>query len=200
MGSVRLDRMLVVDLEMTCWEEGVPPPGQRAEIVEIGVAEVLLRDGPPRLGRSASLLVRPPRGAEVTPYLAELTGITAAALRSRGRPLVEACGSLRKEFGGRGKAWSAWGRDDRDIADACARAGAEPPFSDEFTNLGTLYAMMTGAVRPVSLPDALAALGLAFEGTRHRAMDDALNAARAFVAMSLIILPRPSPSPPEPRC
>lgn len=198
MSRIRLDRMLVVDLELTCWEAGAPPPGQRSEVIEIGIAELLLQDGAPRVGRVASFLVRPPRGAEVSAYCTGLTGISPEGLRSRGRALAEACGSIRKAFGGAGKGWAAWGRDDRELADACARAGCESPFSDEFINLGAVYAMMAGAGRPVSLPDALTALGLGFEGTRHRASDDAVNAARAFAAMSLAVCPRPAGDAPAP--
>jgi inhibitor of KinA sporulation pathway (predicted exonuclease) len=32
----KLDRILVIDVEATCWE-GEPPPGQTSEIVEIGL-------------------------------------------------------------------------------------------------------------------------------------------------------------------
>ena len=32
----KLDRILVVDVEATCWE-GDPPPGQISEILEIGL-------------------------------------------------------------------------------------------------------------------------------------------------------------------
>ena len=32
----KLDRILVVDVEATCWE-GDPPPGQTSEIIEIGL-------------------------------------------------------------------------------------------------------------------------------------------------------------------
>ena len=32
----KLDRILVVDVEATCWE-GNPPPGQTSEIIEIGL-------------------------------------------------------------------------------------------------------------------------------------------------------------------
>ena len=32
----KLDRILVVDVEATCWE-GDPPPGQISEIIEIGL-------------------------------------------------------------------------------------------------------------------------------------------------------------------
>ena len=35
----KLDRILVVDVESTCWE-GNPPPGQMSEIIEIGLCVV----------------------------------------------------------------------------------------------------------------------------------------------------------------
>ena len=31
-----LDKIIVIDLEATCWE-GDPPPGQESEIIEIGL-------------------------------------------------------------------------------------------------------------------------------------------------------------------
>lgn len=34
-----LDKVLVIDLEATCWENE-PPKGQKSEIIEIGVALV----------------------------------------------------------------------------------------------------------------------------------------------------------------
>jgi hypothetical protein len=35
-----LDRILVIDVESTCWERGREPAGAESEIIEIGVAEV----------------------------------------------------------------------------------------------------------------------------------------------------------------
>lgn len=34
--SINLDKILVIDVESTCWERE-PPPGQRSEIIEVGI-------------------------------------------------------------------------------------------------------------------------------------------------------------------
>jgi len=34
--AAKLDKLIVIDIEATCWE-GDPPEGQAAEIIEIGV-------------------------------------------------------------------------------------------------------------------------------------------------------------------
>ena len=54
----KLDRIIVVDIEATCWQ-GDPPAGQASDIIEIGVCtlHVATRDRTDR----RSLLVRPTR-------------------------------------------------------------------------------------------------------------------------------------------
>jgi inhibitor of KinA sporulation pathway (predicted exonuclease) len=113
-SRIRLDRMLVADFEQTCWEDG-PPPGQRTEIIEIGIAEVRL-EGEPCILRSAGYLVRP-AASEVSPFCTALTGITPGMVRRQGRPLAEVLGTIRKNFGGGAKTWAAWGRDGNGIRD-----------------------------------------------------------------------------------
>ncbi len=52
----RLDQILVVDVESTCWE-GEPPPGQESEIVEIGICPIDMASR--NLLEKISILVRP---------------------------------------------------------------------------------------------------------------------------------------------
>ena len=81
----KLDRILVVDIEATCWE-GDPPPGQISEIIEIGLgvldvatlARVEQRD----------ILVRPVCST-VSSYCTQLTTLTQADVDG-GMPLAEA--------------------------------------------------------------------------------------------------------------
>ena len=193
MARVRLDRMVVLDLEETCWD-GEPPAGERAEIIEIGIAEVLL-DGPARIGRTASLTVRP-RFSRISPFCTRLTGITPEAAR-RGRPLGEAVATVRQEFGGAGKTWAAWGRDDIPLARDCAAVGVAPPAHGGFVDIGALWAMLSGAERAEGLKAALESLGLVFDGTQHRALDDAVNAARVVIALSGMLRERLAAPPRE---
>lgn len=195
MTRVRLDRLVVFDVEETCWEDG-PPEGQRTEIVEIGAAELLL-DGEPRVGRTLSLAVRPV-ASRVSPYCTALTGITPEDAR-RGRPLREALATLRKEFGGPAKTWAAWGRDDLSIARDCAALGIDPPEMGGFVDLGALWGMLSGAPRAAGLRSALAGLGLEFEGTPHRALDDAVNTARVAAGLAGVLRPALAPAPGTPR-
>ncbi|WP_407562033.1 exonuclease domain-containing protein [Streptomyces sp. 184] len=90
MTTLLLDRVLVVDVEATCWE-GPPPAGMSPEIIEIGLCELDVPTGE-RISRR-SVLVRPER-SEVGDFCTRLTTLTpeqaAAGQRGvggrRGRP------------------------------------------------------------------------------------------------------------------
>lgn len=179
--SLRLDRLLFVDLELTCWQ-GTPPPGQESEIIEVGVAEV--DTGVPRITRSTRWLVRPVK-SEVSDYCADLTGITAEDVRRHGRPLSEVFGSLRKDWGPGRKAWYAWGADRILMDDAVAGAGlAGHPFSPGFVDLAQLYTTLRGCGQRVALEEALVCEGLEPEGRRHSAEGDAIDAARVWMRLA----------------
>lgn len=60
----RLDLILVVDVESTCWD-GDPPRGEENEIIEIGVCTLEVASGQRRDRRS--ILVRPER-SRVSPF------------------------------------------------------------------------------------------------------------------------------------
>lgn len=179
MSRIRLDRLIVFDVEKTCWE-GDAPPGQRSEIIEIGLAELQL--GPdPAIGRTARYLVRPV-ASQVSAYCTQLTGLTQREVR-QGRPLGEVLSTMSRQFGSAGKCWAAWGRDDQDLTVGCTALGIAPPNLGGFLDLGGLWSMFAGGGRAVGLEDALHALGMAFEGVPHRALDDARNTARVFLGL-----------------
>ena len=68
----RYNRMLFVDVEMTCWE-GEPPPGERAELIAIGIVD--LRTGDLAIRREKLFLVCP-QASTISPFCSTLTGIT----------------------------------------------------------------------------------------------------------------------------
>ena len=81
--ACKLDRILVVDVEATCWE-GDPPPGQISEAesaavegIEIGLC--VLDAATWRVSSDAILLVRPVCST-VSPYCRQLTTLTQAHL------------------------------------------------------------------------------------------------------------------------
>lgn len=179
--SLRLDRLLFVDLELTCWK-GMPPPGEQSEIIEIGLAEV----DPAALAitRSGRYLVRPVT-SRVSDFCAELTGITQDDLKRQGRPLTEVFASLARDWGTGRKAWYAWGTDREMLEEAVERQGLDGhPFSPGFFDLAQMYTTLRGASSRVSLEDALAREGLEADGPRHSGEADAVDAARVWMTLA----------------
>lgn len=176
--DVRRDRLLFVDLELTCWEDGVPPPGEVAEIVEIGIAEV---DAPSlSVTRTASFLVRPVRSG-VSAFCTELTGLDASGLRSQGRPIAEVFKVLERKWGTGSKAWMSWGQDRRAVDEACRLEGIASPFSQSFHDLGTLFSLVAGRGRGIGQGEAMAALGVERRGRAHSGEADAAALAALWI-------------------
>lgn len=187
--KVRLDRVLSVDFEMTCWD-GEPPPGQVSEIIQIGITEID-NETMTRV-RSESWYVRNEL-SEVSPYCTALTGITPAILRKRGIPLGEAGRIIAKKYGSRNKGWLAWGSDKSAIDRDCHVKGVEPFLSNAFFNVGLLYSMVASEGRSVGLDEAAARFGISFEGRPHDAGADADVLAEVWCALGgLIRIPEPS--------
>lgn len=191
MTRLRTDRLLVIDLELTCWP-GDPPPGHVAEIVEIGIVEV--DTSTLEITRSGRYLVRPYR-SEVSAFCIDLTGLTTADLRTA-RPFAEVANTIRKDFGTQSKTWCAWGTDNDAIDRDCEATGAQNPFSASYINLGHLWGLMTGTRHRVALEDALSAARIELVGRLHSALDDATNTARLWIELSRSVRPLMAPAPP----
>jgi inhibitor of KinA sporulation pathway (predicted exonuclease) len=165
---VKLDRVLVVDVEATCWE-GPPPEGQTNEIIEIGVCELDVRTAE-RLGKH-SILVRPEHST-VSPFCTSLTTLTQEQV-SHGVTFAEACRLLRKDFDAQNRVWASYGDYDRK---QFQRQGTYP-FGPRHVNVKTLFALTRALPREVGMAQAMELAGLPLEGTHHRGGDDAWNIA-----------------------
>jgi inhibitor of KinA sporulation pathway (predicted exonuclease) len=169
----RLDEIVVIDVEATCWP-GPPPDGEVQEIIEIGVCRLEVA----ALARGArdSLLVRPARST-VSAYCTELTTLTAAQVAG-GLPFGEACAALVARHATRERAWASWGDFDRRIFEQqCAREQVPSPFGVTHLNVKHLFALVHGQRHETGMRQALEAAGLPHEGTHHRGGDDAWNIA-----------------------
>ncbi len=169
----RLDRILVIDIEATCWQ-GAPPPGEENEIIEVGATtldpETLER------GDKESFLVRPVR-SRVSPFCTELTTLTQEQV-DRGVSLAEVCELLVERFRSRQRTWASYGDYDRQKFERqCAREGLPYPFGPTHLNVKNLFALARGLRREVGMARALHIAGLPLEGTHHRGDDDAWNIA-----------------------
>lgn len=196
MQAFKTSRALVLDVEATCWEGGIPPAGMRSEIIEIGIVEIDLDAF--AVSREASYLVRP-SASEISAYCSELTGITPERMKAGGRPFKEVLRTLAGHFGPARKCLLAWGDDWSDIESACRDLGEENPFPrDGFVNLGLMATLLAGAGRRLGLYEAMDALGVEATGRRHSGLDDARNAGKFFLSVaeqSRPLLSRPAAAP-----
>jgi inhibitor of KinA sporulation pathway (predicted exonuclease) len=169
----RLDRILVLDLESTCWD-GPPPAGQVSEIIEVGICTVDV----PSLQRveKRSILVKPLR-SEVSDFCTQLTTLTAEHLKHAGS-LADAARILKKEFLSQERLWASWGDyDRRQFERVCKEFGVGYPFGVSHLNVKTLFSVSFGLAEEIGLDMAYERLGLTMEGTHHRGADDAWNVA-----------------------
>jgi inhibitor of KinA sporulation pathway (predicted exonuclease) len=169
----KLDRILVVDVEATCWE-GDPPPGQCSEIIEIGLC--VLDVATLERVEQRTFTVRPLRST-VSDYCTQLTTLTQADVAG-GVGLAEVCRILDQEYHASARLWASYGDYDRKQFERdCAAAGISYPFGPTHLNVKTLVAVAYGWPREVGMAEALKRLGLPLEGVHHRGGDDARNIA-----------------------
>jgi inhibitor of KinA sporulation pathway (predicted exonuclease) len=177
--TVRRDRVLVVDIEATCWQ-GDPPPDQRSEIIEIGVCWLDVETH--SVGEAHSILVKPAR-SYVSPFCTQLTTLTQDMVDG-GVSFAAACAALETEFDAKSHLWASWGQYDLKMFKAQCYADEIPyPFSGRHANLKSLYAKAVNNKQRVGMSVALEQMGLPLEGTHHRGGDDARNIARILSAL-----------------
>jgi inhibitor of KinA sporulation pathway (predicted exonuclease) len=163
---------LVVDLEATCDREGFPR--EEMEIIEIGAVVVEPRKLEPV--DAFQTFVRPVVHPTLTPFCTELTTIRQADVDDA-PDFPEAIAAL-----GAWLRWkvelASWGRYDKTqlLRDA-ARHDVRLPFSGRHLDIKGAFAERA-KTRPMGVSRALERVGLQFEGTPHRGIDDARNIAR----------------------
>jgi len=170
----KLDQILVIDLEATCWQDD-PPAGQESDIIEIGLCSLEVATGR-RLDRT-SIVVRPERST-VSSYCTALTTLTQDEVE-QGISLDEACSLLRTRYGSKERLWASFGDYDRLMFEReCETHQVEYPFGKGHINVKSLFAVAQGLEEELSLDEAMEWLGFPLEGHHHRGEDDAWNIAR----------------------
>lgn len=169
----KLDQILVVDVESTCWKDA-PPAGQRSEIIEIGICIVDVASGE-RLEKD-SILVKPERSS-VSEFCTQVTTLTQEQV-DKGIPFAKACSILRKKYLSQQRVWASYGDYDRkQFERQCQSQNVSYPFGSRHINVKTLFAVIHALPDEVGMAEALELLNLRLEGTHHRGGDDAWNIA-----------------------
>jgi len=182
----KLDHILVVDIEATCWE-GATPGGQSNDIIEIGICplEVATRE---RLERR-SILVRPERST-ISPFCTQLTTLTQEQVDA-GISLKQACTILEKEYAATQRIWASYGDYDRkQFERQCREQNVHYPFGTTHLNVKTLFALMRGLPHEIGMASALEMMERKLEGTHHRGHDDAWNIAGILADVLIQLKPR----------
>ncbi|WP_437812704.1 exonuclease domain-containing protein [Sorangium sp. So ce1078] len=166
---------LVIDLEATCSDDPAFPR-EEMEIIEVGA--VLVDAGSLQPAAELQCFVRPIRNPRLTPFCTRLTSIRQADIDAAPR-LPSAVARLKELVRGKQALFCSWGDYDRRQLERDARRhGVTLPFGRDHLNLKRAFARRLGEERELGVGQALRRVGLAFQGTQHRAIDDARNIAR----------------------
>lgn len=179
MSRHRLDKINVIDVECTCWDDQIAGPQPFSEIIEIGNCQVDTRTLEVVWGEA--ILVRPTASA-VSEFCTTLTGHTEDELMMQGISFEDACLKLRKDLKTERFLWASWGDYDRGMfQEQCKREGIRYPFGPTHFNIKALYALWLGLRSQLSVSQALADRGWEFEGRPHNGQDDTNNITRLLV-------------------
>lgn len=171
--SSLLDKIIIVDLEATCWR-GHPPEGQENEIIEIGVCLLDIHSGD--ISEIQGILVKPSRST-VSAFCTELTTLTQAQV-DEGISFQEACKLLRSHYKSRQRVWASYGDyDRRQVQKQCESREVPYPFGRRHINVKTLCAIRNKWPHEIGMDKALKHLEIPLHGTHHRGVDDAFNIA-----------------------
>jgi inhibitor of KinA sporulation pathway (predicted exonuclease) len=166
---------LIIDLEATCSDNGIVPRNEM-EIIEIGAIMQNARTF--EVESEFQTFVRPVRHPQLTEFCRTLTGIRQADIA--GAPLFQEAITALKEwmFAFDDALFCSWGDYDRkQFLQDCDFHQVPYPFRSDHLNLKAEFSTTLGCKKQ-GITGALRHLGLQFEGSHHRGLDDARNIGR----------------------
>lgn len=174
--NMKFDKILVVDIESTCWEEN--QTDNISEIIEIGISPIDTKSG--NILESRSIIVKPEH-SEVSEFCTRLTTLTQEDVDS-GISFKDACDILVNEYHSKKYMWGSYGHYDKDqFGIQCKRANVEYPFSKGHINVKLLLALKLSLRKDVGMEKALKLLDMPLIGTHHRGIDDSRNVAKILL-------------------
>ncbi len=169
-------KILVVDLESTCWM-GHPPNSQINEIIEIGMSIVDVKSL--TIEDNIGYIVKP-RNSKVSNFCTELTTITQEMV-DNGEDLSIVVQKIIKTYGSKKYLWASYGEYDKNqMKHCCNLYNAEYPFSDMHLNIKTFASMFYG-IQEMGMDKLLNKLNIPLEGTHHRGIDDSYNLSKILI-------------------
>lgn len=174
----KLDKIIVVDIESTCWEQNEKPKNEVSEIIEVGIS--VISSNNLQIESKESIIVKPSR-SRISKYCTNLTTLTQEQV-DKGVSFNEACEILRNKYNSKKLTWSSWGSYDRKMFESqCRDMCIDYPYSKNHINIKNVFAVLYGLPKELNAPSALNHINMNFEGTLHRGDDDSYNIAKVFI-------------------
>jgi inhibitor of KinA sporulation pathway (predicted exonuclease) len=171
----KLDKIVVVDIEATCWE-GKTPVGMENDIIEVGVCLLDVNTG--EITNNQGILVKPERST-ISPFCTQLTTITPEMVEQKGVSFQEALRILKNEYESQSRCWASFGAYDMNqFKRQCEALGRGYPFGPSHINVKSTFALKKKLGNEQGMAGALELLKIPLEGTHHRGVDDAKNIAK----------------------
>ena len=175
------DRILVVDVESTCWDDPQVAQREVSEIIEIGLTEVDCEPDGWRVDETFSYPVMPVFST-VSSFCTDLTGWTQEKLQEQGMTYTKAMDILKRIHTPKECIVACWGKyDDKMFQQMSKLHQVGYPFNNDYLNVKALYGAVYCNVMSVS--EALATVGETFVGTPHSGADDSFNIAKLLVRL-----------------
>lgn len=144
-------QILVVDIESTCWE-GIAPPNETSDIIEIGVIPLRVYDL--ELGEKRSILIKPMR-SQISEFCTKLTTLKREDFKNA-ISLREGCRILEKEYESKKYVWASYGQYDRLMFEkSCNDFDVPYPFSNDHLNIKSFFPIAMGLPYTVGMLKAL---------------------------------------------
>lgn len=171
-------QFIILDLEATCWQGNAMD--RRQEIIELAAFRV---DGYREWHDHFQRFIRPTDHPRLSAYCMDLTNITQDQV-NKARKFDHVVHEFQEwlESVDGPQLICTWG--DKDlmiIENECARHEIPTDFLPKYINLKAQYARLKRLPKEPGLLKALEYNELDFEGSPHRAVDDAYNTARLFL-------------------
>lgn len=167
-------RLLVLDLEATCWEDK-EFQSNNSEIIEIGFCFLDLKTK--EISNPESIIVKPEL-LDISDYCTNLTSITLDQV-TKGLSLKEACEKLKNEFYIHNYPLATYGLwDSVFFKTECSKKNIDYPFNLDVLNVKLLFELVSLKKKKLGLLNAMKFFNMSFEGNQHRADIDSYNTAR----------------------
>ncbi|MDQ3142041.1 MAG: exonuclease domain-containing protein [Bacteroidota bacterium] len=171
-------RYIIFDLEATCWKNSFSNGAQ--EIIEIGACKL---NGFGEVASKFSSFVRPQKNPSLSLYCRNLTNITQEQI-DKAPSFSNALHSFLDwmDMDGNDYCLCSWGAKDYKFFESdCEAFSLSMDWLQHFVDLKSQYIDFKLNGRKLGLDKALEKEGIEFEGSRHRALSDALNLSKLFV-------------------